>query len=276
MSTRFRGHIVLITGASSGIGAALAREFAGQGADVILLARRKDRLEALATEIVHSGRRAVAIVCDVTSDVDVRAAILRARQEIGPPSVVVANAGFGVSGAVERLSVDDYRRQFETNVLGVVRTIHETLPDLRTSRGRLVLLGSVAGYVSMPDASAYAMSKAALRALALAQSLRHELRSSSVAVTLISPGFVDSEIRQVDNLGTLQPAASDPVPARLRMRTDVAARQIVDAVAHRRREAVITRLGKVIVFVHSHAPWLIDAIIQVARVRNRREPASKT
>jgi short-subunit dehydrogenase len=261
----------LITGASSGIGAELARELARQGAEVALLARRTDRIEALAKEIAGStGRRALAVVCDVTNDESVIAAVARVREGLGAPTVVIANAGFGVVGTVESLGLDDYRRQIDTNVFGVLRTVHAALPDLKASRGRLVLMGSVAGYVSTPGASPYAMTKFALRALA--QSLRHELRKAGVTVTLISPGYVDSEIRQVDNRGTFHPRASDPVPRWIRMRTDAAARQMVDAIAKRKREAVITRLGKVIVFVQRHMPWVLDGVIRVAGIRNRSEP----
>ncbi|HET9481361.1 MAG TPA: SDR family NAD(P)-dependent oxidoreductase, partial [Candidatus Polarisedimenticolia bacterium] len=193
---RFAGQVVLITGASSGIGAALAREFARQGADVVLAARRLDRLRALAAEIQARGRRALAVGCDVTVDGDVEHAAAAAVETLGRIDVVVANAGFGVVGRVEGLQLEDYRRQFETNVFGVLRTIHATLAHLETTRGRLVIVGSVAGYVAAPGASPYAMSKFALRALA--ESLGHELRSRGVTVTLVSPGFVESEIRLVD------------------------------------------------------------------------------
>jgi short-subunit dehydrogenase len=262
--------VVLITGASAGIGEALAREFARQGADLALLARREDRLAALATELRASGRRALAVSCDVTDDASVTGAVERVRAALGPPSVVVANAGFGVVGTFDRLGLDDYRRQFETNVFGVIRTAAATLTDLERTRGSLVLLGSVAGYVSMPGASPYGMSKFALRALA--QSLLHELRPRGVAVTLVSPGFVDSEIRQVNNRGELHAEVPDPIPAWLRMPTDKAARQIARAVARRRKEIVVTAHGKAAAFLMRHAPWLIDGVIARFGIRSRREP----
>ena len=116
----FAGQVVFITGASSGIGAALAREFARRGADLALAARRTDRLAALAAEITKSGRRALVLACDVTLDSDLEAAVARTREAFGRIDVVVANAGFGVVGSVESLGVDDFRRQFETNVFGVL------------------------------------------------------------------------------------------------------------------------------------------------------------
>ena len=152
-----------------------------------LAARRIDRLEAVAAEIGKTGRRAVVISCDVTRDGDLERAVERARAAFGKLDVVVANAGFGVSGTLERLSLDDYRRQLETNVFGVLRTIYATLDDLKKTRGRLVLIGSVSGHVGVPGSSAYSMSKFAVHGLAAA--LGHELAPYGVAVTLDQPGF---------------------------------------------------------------------------------------
>ena len=268
--TRFAGQNVMITGASSGIGAALAREFAHHGANVILLARRADRLAALAAELEATGRRALALPADVTVDGDLERGVAEARARLGGLDVVVANAGFGVVGAVERLTLEDYRRQFETNIFGVLRTVHATLPALKASHGRLVILGSVAGYVATPNASPYAMSKFAVRALS--EALGHELAPAGVTVTLVSPGYVDSEIRRVDNTGRFQDATAEPVPAWLVMPAPKAARQILRAVARRRQEVIITAHGKLAVFVQRHAPWLVSRFVRAFGIRSRPEP----
>jgi uncharacterized protein len=268
---RFAGNAVFITGASSGIGAALAREFAREGADVALAARRLDRLEALASEISKTGRRTVVIPCDVTRDGDLERAADQARATLGKLDVVVANAGFGVAGKLEILSLDDYRRQLETNVFGVLRTIYATLDDLKKTRGRLVLIGSVSGHVAVPGSSAYSMSKFAVRGLAA--SLGHELAPYGVAVTLISPGFVESEIRQVDNRGVWRAQAPRrPILPSIVMATPTAAQKIVNAVARRRREVVITGFGKAAVVLQRHLPWLLAAIIRRFGIKGRREP----
>jgi short-subunit dehydrogenase len=269
--TRFSGQAVFITGASSGIGAALAREFARCGADVVLAARRAERLEALAEEIRRGGRRALAVGCDVTRDGDVERAMAAARTAFGRVDVVVANAGFGVVGDVERLTLDDYRRQFETNVFGVLRTVWAALDDVKRARGRIAIIGSVSGHLATPGSSPYAMSKFAVRALA--EALGHELAPQGVSVTLISPGFVESEIRRVDNAGHLREAAPDPIASWLVMPAERAARQIVDAIGRRRREAVITGHGRASVFLNRHAPWLIAALIRRFGIRGRGEPA---
>jgi NAD(P)-dependent dehydrogenase (short-subunit alcohol dehydrogenase family) len=270
----FDGQVAFVTGASSGIGAALARELARQGADVALMARRTDRLETLARDIRAAGRRALPIACDVTRDGDLEAAAAQARAELGRIDVVVANAGYGVVGPVERLAVDDFRRQFETNVFGVLRTIYATLDDLKKHRGRLTIVGSVNGWVATPGSAPYAMSKFAVRALARA--LDYELGPAGVSVTHVSPGFVESEIRHVDNQGRWwpEPASSGPPPW-LVMPTAVAARQIVRAVARRRREAVITGHGKVAVWIDRHAPWVIAWGLRRVGMRKRSEPGPR-
>jgi short-subunit dehydrogenase len=268
---RFAGNAVFITGASSGIGAALALEFAREGADVVLAARRRDRLESLAAEIGAIGRRAVVAPCDVTREGDLERAAAAGRAAFGKLDVVVANAGFGVTGLLERLSLDDYRRQLETNVFGVLRTVYATLEDLKKSRGRLVVIGSVSGHVAVAGSSAYSMSKFAVRGLAA--SLGHELAEHGVSVTLISPGFVESEIRQVDNRGVRRvEAPARPIPAALVMATPTAARKIVSAVARRRREVVITGFGKAAVLLQRHLPGLLAEIIRRFAIKGRREP----
>jgi len=263
------GKVVFITGASSGIGAAMAREFARRGADVVLLARRWERLEALALEIRARGRRALCLRCDVTVDGDLEAAVAQTLEELGRIDYVVANAGFGVAGAVHRLSLEDYRRQFETNVFGVLRTVHATRDALIASRGSLTIMGSVMSYLTLPVSSPYAMSKHAVRALA--GSLRAEMAKHGVAVTLIAPGFVDSEIRQVDNTGQFNESNRDPVPAWLSVDTDKATAQIVKAMIKRKRVAVITGHGKVLVFLERHTPWLLSMLTSVFGVDKRGE-----
>ena len=268
---RFVGQAVLITGASSGIGAALAHQFAAEGADVALLARRRDRLEALAAEIQKTGRRAAVIACDVSRNGDLERAAGEARAAFGKIDVVVANAGFGVVGPLDTLSLEDYRRQLETNLFGVLRTVYATLEDLKRTRGRLVLVGSVSGHLGVPGSTAYTMSKFAVRGLA--QALGHELAAHGVAVTLISPGFVESELAQVDNRGVYRPAARRrPIPRLIVMSAERAARKIVTAVARRRRETVITGFGKVAVFLQRHVPWLVAAGISRFAIKGRREP----
>lgn len=249
---------MLITGASSGIGAELAWQLGQAGAQLTLTARRAELLDALAQRVAAGGKpQPIVVRCDVTRDGDVERAVAEATRRWGKLDVVIANAGFGVVGAFRDLSVDDYRRQFETNVFGVLRTLHAALPEIEKTRGNVAIVGSVAGWMASPNGSPYAMSKFALRALA--DAITPELALNGVKVTLISPGFVASDIRRVDNRGALHAKAPDPIPQWLLMPTEKAVRQILRAVALGKREAIITGHGKILVAIERFLPWLSRA-----------------
>jgi short-subunit dehydrogenase len=261
---------VLITGASSGIGAGLAREFSRRGFRVALIARRVAELEKLANELRTAGGQASAHGGDVTKDGDVARVVAELAARGLKPQIVVANAGFGVVGNAQKLALADYQRQFATNVEGVLRTFQETIAALRDTRGRFVIMGSVSGYVSMPGGSPYAMSKFAVRAFA--EALHGDLKSAGVGVTLISPGFVDSDIRRVDNRGGLHAEVHDPIPGWLRMRTDQAARAMVNGILRGRREVIVTFHAKLIVFFARHFPRTLRFAMLVGKTGARPEP----
>lgn len=254
-----RDTVVVITGASAGIGEALAREYASRGARTVLLARRVERIATLARELGSDRGRSLAIACDVTVDGDIEAAIARTQEAFGRVDVVIANAGFGVDGFLERLTVDDYRRQFETNVFGVLRTAKAAIPSLTDARGSLAVVGSVSGYVVQPGGSAYAMSKFAVRALC--DGVRAELAPRGVSVTHIAPGFVVSDIRRTDRQGALHADFTDPVPSWLQMPTEKAARIMADAIDRRAAEVVLTGHGRFGVFMARHAPSVVRAVM---------------
>jgi short-subunit dehydrogenase len=267
----FKNKVVLITGASSGIGEELAWQLAQTGAMVTLAARRKALLEKLAERIVAAGKRKPLIAeCDVTRDGDLERAVTETVREFGKLDAVFANAGFGVAGPLTELSIADYRRQFETNVFGVLRSIYAALPEIEKSKGNIVIIGSVAGWMPMPGASAYGMSKFALRSLA--NSITPELQALGIKVTLISPGFVASNINRVDNYGNPREKAPNPPPAWLVMRTDKAVDQILRAVARGKREAIITGHGKLAVVLERFAPWTLRALLRgIASQRQSRK-----
>lgn len=271
----FHGKTVLITGASSGIGEELACQLGQAGAQLTLAARRSHRLEALAHRIASTGAPQPLVArCDVARDGDVERAVAETTRCWGRLDVVIANAGFGVVGALRDLSLDDYRRQFETNVFGVLRTIKAALPEIERTKGNVVIMGSVAGWAASPNASPYAMSKFAVRALA--DAITPEFRLRGATVTLISPGFVASDIRRVDNQGTLHAGAADPVPRWLVMPTATAAKQILRAVARGKAEVVITGHGKILVVLERFMPWLSRAIKRRIAARGGYRPEARS
>ena len=272
----FRDKSVLITGASSGIGEELAWQLSQLGARLTLTARRRELLDRLAGRIAASSKPSpVVLPADVTHDGELEHAVSETLAAYGHLDVVIANAGFGIVGPIRKLSLDDYRRQFETNVFGVLRTIYAILPALEKSHGHLAIVGSVSGWTASPGTSPYSMSKFAVRSLANA--ITPELGLSGIKVTLISPGFIASDIRRIDNRGTLDAGDKDPIPDWLVMPTDKACRQMLRAIAGGHREVIITGHGKVLVALERFAPWIIRvAGRRMARGRGgyRTEPQS--
>jgi NADP-dependent 3-hydroxy acid dehydrogenase YdfG len=179
--------VFLITGASSGIGAATARQAAAAGYRVVLAARSTDKLEALAQEL-GGDERALAVACDVTEWEQQQAMVAAALETYGRLDVVFANAGFGATRGFLEESPEHWRAMVLTNVYGAALTLRATIPSLRESRGHLLLTGSVAGRVALPG-SLYSCTKWAVTAMA--QAARQELDDNSgVRVTLIEPGMV--------------------------------------------------------------------------------------
>jgi NAD(P)-dependent dehydrogenase (short-subunit alcohol dehydrogenase family) len=263
-----KGKVALITGGSFGIGAAIAAEFVRLGGDVILVARHKAELEQVAAKLRPSGARALTVEGDVRSDDVLASAVQLARQELGRLDWVFANAGWSVYGDFESLDLADYERQFAVNVFGVMRTIKAALPDLKASRGRIVVTGSVSGHVCFPGRSAYAMSKFAVRALAL--TLAAELHPAGVSVTLATPGYVATATRQMDRQGNRDPSAKDPAPAALLLDPREAARQIIRAASRRKLEVVITWHGRVLVFLQRMFPELITNVLRKTGLREAK------
>jgi len=186
------GQVVIITGASSGIGEATARRLVRGGAKVVISARRQDRLDALARELDPSGAAVLAVAGDVTSDADRRRLVEATQAKFGRIDGLVNNAGYGTRGPVEIIPVDAIRRNFETNVFALVALTQLVLPVMRAQGGGCVVnIGSVAGRIARPLSSVYDATKHALEALT--DGLRGELEPFGVRVTLIRPGFIVTE-----------------------------------------------------------------------------------
>lgn len=255
MSRRFEEQVAWITGAGSGIGRALAMELARRGARVVVSGRRVANLEAVAKEIEAAGGRALPLACDVTDEDDLARAVAQIVEQLGRLDVCIANAGFSVAGPVAKLGAEDWRRQLDTNVIGAVMTAKHALPALEKTGGRIGFVSSVSAFVPAPGLAAYNASKAALRAIGL--TLAAELHGTGVSVTLLHPGFVESEIAQVDNQGRHDPDRADKRPKQLMWKAADAAVVMVDALHARRREQVITGHGKLGAFLGQHAPGLL-------------------
>lgn len=191
------GKVAVITGASSGLGADAARAYAECGANVALLARRKDRLEALATEIQKTGRKALAIECDVTNEANVETAVKEIISHFGRIDILLNNAGVAVSGTVEQVPSEEWDKEMNVNVKGYYLMSKYIVPFMRKQKyGRIVNIASVnaivADKVPVLARHAYNTSKAAVRGLTLGMAASYAI--DNITVNSIGPGLFESEM----------------------------------------------------------------------------------
>jgi short-subunit dehydrogenase len=237
---------VIITGASSGIGRALALRLGAVGARVGLIARRREPLEAAAAAITAAGGTAFAGVADVGDRGALRAAVAEAERQLGPPDVLVANAGFGAPTVLDPLNTADVEATFRINVLGVIYAVEAVLPGmLARRRGHLLAISSLAAFKGLPGESAYCASKAAVNAYM--EGLRIALRARGVAVTTICPGFV----------ATAMTPMNSPTP--FLISADAAARRIARVIAW--RTSGVVRFPLPMAVLTDLIAWLPDALV---------------
>ncbi|WP_423140739.1 SDR family oxidoreductase [Parablastomonas sp. CN1-191] len=193
MITNIEGKVVVITGASSGLGESTARHLASLGAKVVLGARRTDRLEALVDEIEAAGGDALAIATDVTDRAQVANLIDRAVRTYGCIDVLINNAGIMPLSALESLKVDEWDSMIDVNIKGVLYGIAAVLPYMKEQKsGHVISTASVAGHLIFPASAVYSGTKFAVRAIC--EGFRQEVKAYNIRTTILSPGAVKTEL----------------------------------------------------------------------------------
>jgi NADP-dependent 3-hydroxy acid dehydrogenase YdfG len=193
MSNNIEGKVVVITGASSGLGEMTARHLSAQGATVVLGARRVDRIRSLADELNGRGGKALAMATDVTDCDQVKGLVNAAVQRYGRIDVMINNAGLMQQSPLERLKVDEWDNMIDINIKGVLYGIAAALPHMqRQKAGHIINVSSVAGHKVTPAGTVYSATKHAVRAIS--EGLRQEVKPYNVRTTVISPGAVATEL----------------------------------------------------------------------------------
>jgi NAD(P)-dependent dehydrogenase (short-subunit alcohol dehydrogenase family) len=261
----FRENVVVLTGASAGIGAGMARQLARGGAWLALAARDPAALEAVAAECRALGGRALAVPTDVGDEAQCRALVDAAVAEYGRIDTLVNNAGIGMWARFDEMTdLSVFERLMRVNYLGSVYCTWFALPHLKRARGRIVGISSLTGKTGVPTRSGYAASKHAMAGFF--DSLRIELADEGVTVTMIYPGFVQTEIRERAFGADGKPlgAGNSPVREAEVMSAEECARRSLDAAAKRRREVVMTARAKVGMWLKLVSPAAVDRIARRA------------
>ncbi len=251
----FKNKVVVVTGASSGIGEALARRFAALGAHVVAGARTVDKLEAVVSGLPTEGE---AVACDVTREEDCRRLIDRAVERFGRIDVLVNNAGISMRALFDDVDLDVLRRLMDTNFWGAVYCTKYALPYIQCARGSIVGISSVAGFHGLPGRTGYSASKYAMHGLL--ETVRIENLKKGVHVLIVAPGFTASNVRFAALTADGSQQGVSPREEGKMMTADEAARRIIKAIGRRKRTLLMDFDGKGTRILKFFVPGLLDKI----------------
>jgi short-subunit dehydrogenase len=249
--------VVAITGASAGIGRALAIRLARDGASLAICARRRERLDGVAAEIIQAGGTSLPIVADVTRDSEMQAFVDQTVSRWGQLDVIVCNAGYGVYGAIDQIAAAKMQAMMEVNYLGTFNAARAALPVFRRQHhGHFVIISSIVGKRGVPYVGGYAATKFAQ--VGLAECLRAELVGSGIHVTVVYPISTESEFHEVmvQHSGYATRARGPRQPA------ERVANAIARAIEHPVPEVYPYRISKALAVVNSIAPGICDRIVK--------------
>jgi short-subunit dehydrogenase len=250
--------VIAITGASAGIGRATAIRLARDGAALVICARRADRLDAVAAEIVAAGGQALTVVGDVTREADMGALVARAVAHFGHLDVMVCNAGFGIAGAIDDITADQMRTLMDVNYHGTYLAMRAALPVFRRQgHGHVIVVSSIVGKRGAPYTGAYAATKFAQAGLA--ECLRAEVQGSRIHVSAVYPVSTETEFFDVMTQHTGAPVtrASGPI-----QEASVVANAIARVIARPAAEVYPYAASRALVILNAFAPGLTDRLMQ--------------
>ena len=250
----FKNKIVLITGASSGIGRETAIEFAKLGANLILVARRKDKLEQIEDELKKYNVSILACQCDISKKDQVKELSETVLEKFSSVDILVNNAGFAIYGSVSDLSINDIESQMETNYFGMVYCIKNFLPSmLKKKSGHIVNVASVAASFGLPGIASYCASKFAM--LGFSEGLKYELKDTGIGITVVSPIMVRTNFfdhSSFEKMPKYSPTSLDP---------KTVAKAILKAANSSRLEIVVPSVVRGAIWLKSTFPFFINPIL---------------
>ncbi|TGE28105.1 SDR family oxidoreductase [Hymenobacter metallicola] len=254
-----KGKVVLITGATSGIGRACALVFGQAGAHVVVTGRDEARLSATGEELARHGIAHRTVRADVGVEADSERAVAETIAAFGRLDVLINNAGISMRAMFQDADLSVIRQLMQTNFFGTVYTTKFALPHLLASKGSIVGISSIAGYRGLPGRTGYSASKFAMQGFL--EALRTELLPQGVHVLVACPGFTASNIRQTALAADGSAQGESPRDEGKMMTSEEVAQQLLRAVQQRRRDLVLTAQGKLTVFLNKWLPGLADTLV---------------
>ena len=251
----FKDKVIIVTGASSGIGLASARLFGSCGAKLVLAARSIDKLESLSASVAPA-ERVLCVKCDVSCEQDCKQMVQAALQRFGRIDILVNNAGISMRAMFADLDLKVIRSLMDVNFWGTVYCTRYALPYLLETRGSLVGVISIAGYSALPARTGYSSSKYAVRGFL--DTIRIEHMKDGLNVLVFAPGYTDSNVRKAALTADGTPQGETPLSEDKLMSAEECARHLARAVLKRRHTKILTLLGKATVVGHSIAPKFTD------------------
>jgi len=269
-SGKLHNKVIIITGASSGIGKALALELASQGAKVVLASRNIFRLSLVEKEISKLGGVSLSVIADVTNKSDCKNIVDQTIERFGKIDTLINNAGISMRALFNELDISVFEKVLDTNFLGAVYCTKYALPYILKQKGSLVAISSISGLSPLPARSAYVASKYAMNGFF--QTIRLENKANDLHVLIVHPGFTSSNIRTValDKHGESQetsPRNEDKMMSASRL-----AKVIVKATIKRKRKLILTSQGKLLVWMYKFIPALTDKLIYRSMVKEPDAP----
>ncbi|HKT49574.1 MAG TPA: SDR family NAD(P)-dependent oxidoreductase [Candidatus Angelobacter sp.] len=256
---KLQGKVAVITGASMGIGEAIAKLFLQEGAKLVLCARDLARTQAAAQRIGGTSENTLSVICDVSKRDQVDALMQAALKKFGRIDILVNNAGFGLNDSVEKMKIADLRAMFDTNLFGTIECIQAAVPIMRQQGGGdIINVSSVSGHISTPYMGGYAATKHAMNAIGKAARL--ELLRHNINVVTVCPGYIATEFSknmikgsQPQRVGGSTKWAVGP---------EVVAKDTLNALLKRKRQVVTPGFYWIFIKLYENAPWLVERSIK--------------
>jgi short-subunit dehydrogenase len=256
---KLHGKVAVITGASMGIGEAIAHLFVQEGAKVALCARDLTRTQATVQRIGGTAENTVAVACDVSKGDQVQQMVQRVMEKFGRVDILVNNAGFGLNDSAEKMDISQLRQMFDTNYFGVMECMQAVIPIMRRQgSGDIVNISSVSGHIAVPYMSGYGASKHALQALGMASRL--ELLRYGINVLTVCPGYIATDFAK----NMLKGSNPERVGASVKygVGPDVVARDTLNGLLKRKRQVVTPWYYWLVIKLYQNAPGLVERAIR--------------